>query len=531
MTRIAGRRIGTKVMLAVLVSGLVAVVTGAVAWSRMGTLDDDVDSLRSENISRLGNLVEVQGAFSDFFRALYLMEISTGEEKAEYAAAVEKAEADLDAAARGYATQPDASAEWKQLAGLFEENWPVYKAVVNSLVLGKEIPAGIDAGSTPQEQIQVLTAAEENVNKAIDGLGALDVELADAAAASAHSTATGARTLIVAVLVVGLLLALGLAHLIGRSVSRRLGAVRDVLGAVADGDLTVRAEAQGQDEVSEMSTAVNAAVAAVRDTVSTLAASAATLSDASSRASGSAEQMAAASADAAQETAVLATTADEVSHSVQTVAAGAEQMGAAIREIAQSAGDAASVASRAVTAAQHTTETVTKLGESSAEIGNVVKVITSIAEQTNLLALNATIEAARAGEAGKGFAVVANEVKDLAQETARATEDISRRVEAIQADTSGAVSAIEEISAIIAQVNDYQATIASAVEEQNATTSEMSRSIAEAANGTSQIARSVGGVAAATETTSTNVEQTREAAVGLSQLSGELQAAVSRFRI
>ena len=135
---------------------------------------------------------------------------------------------------------------------------------------------------------------------------------------------------------------------------------------------------------------------------------------------------------------------------MQTVAAGSEEMGASIREIAQNATEAARVAAQAVEVADATNATVAKLGESSAEIGNVVKVITSIAEQTNLLALNATIEAARAGEAGKGFAVVANEVKDLAQETARATEDITRRVEAIQADTGGAVEAIGEIAAIIA---------------------------------------------------------------------------------
>jgi methyl-accepting chemotaxis protein len=172
---------------------------------------------------------------------------------------------------------------------------------------------------------------------------------------------------------------------------------------------------------------------------------------------------------------------------------------------------------------------VTKLGESSREIGDVVKVITSIAEQTNLLALNATIEAARAGEAGKGFAVVANEVKELAQETAKATEDIARRVEAIQGDTEGAVAAIGRISEVIGQINDYQLTIASAVEEQTATTSEMSRSVGEAADGSGQIAANIGGVSGAADATSQALGQTRTAVDELSRMASDLRTAVSRF--
>jgi len=158
-------------------------------------------------------------------------------------------------------------------------------------------------------------------------------------------------------------------------------------------------------------------------------------------------------------------------------------------------------------------------------------VITSIAEQTNLLALNATIEAARAGEAGKGFAVVAGEVKDLARETAKATEDIARRVAAIQTDTQSAVGAIGQIANIVADINNYQMTIASAVEEQTVTTSEMSRNVAEAATGSGEIAGNITGVAASAATSSGVVTQMGGAIGELAQLSQDLRDQVARFTV
>lgn len=227
---------------------------------------------------------------------------------------------------------------------------------------------------------------------------------------------------------------------------------------------------------------------------------------------------------------IVSTAADEVSANVQTVAAGVEEMGASIREIAGNASQAASVAQEAVNVADQTNRTISKLGDSSNEIGKVIKVITSIAEQTNLLALNATIEAARAGEAGKGFAVVANEVKELAKETARATEDIGHKISAIQHDTRSAVDAINQISHVIDQINDISNTIASAVEEQTATTNEMSRNVAEAAKGSSEIAQNITSVANNAHNTTRGAVDSQRAADDLSKMAIELQQVVAHYR-
>jgi methyl-accepting chemotaxis protein len=261
-----------------------------------------------------------------------------------------------------------------------------------------------------------------------------------------------------------------------------------------------------------------------------VAESAAALASASGELTAVSQQMAANAEETAAQAGVASAAAEQVSRNVSTVAAGTEEMGVSVKEIAKSAHDAAKVATAAVKVADKTNATVAKLGESSAEIGNVIKVITSIAQQTNLLALNATIEAARAGEAGKGFAVVANEVKELAKQTAKATEDISRKIEAIQTDTKGAVEAIGQIGKIINQINDIQNTIASAVEEQTATTGEIGRNVAEAARGSREIAQNVTAVAQAARGTTEGAGDTKKSADELSRMAHDLQKLVSQFK-
>jgi methyl-accepting chemotaxis protein len=346
----------------------------------------------------------------------------------------------------------------------------------------------------------------------------------------AEAAATRARLGIIAASGAALALAALAGVLLTRSIVGPVRRCMDALASIAQGDLTASSGVTSRDEVGRLAHSMDTAMTSLRGMVETVAGSATTLSTAAAQMAATSDAITESALEASNEARHVAQAAGAVSHNVQTVATGSREMDASIREIARNATEAARVAGSAVEFAEATTEVVARLGESSAEIGNVVKMIGSVAEQTNLLALNATIEAARAGDAGKGFAVVASEVKELAQETARATQDIAAIVETIQRDTGGAVDAISHISSIITEMSSYQLTIASAVEEQTATTNEMNRSVTQAAEGSTEIAMTIEAVAQATESTTEGVAQTREAAAQLAQMSAELQAVVGRFR-
>ncbi|WP_305785661.1 methyl-accepting chemotaxis protein [Symbioplanes lichenis] len=528
MRGLANLSVNVKVLGAVGLAALVAIVVGGTGILGLKQASDAAAAISADNVASLRALAALRAA------ALQAQVDSANQALSpDQNAAVGFANsfnADLvsfDSALEEYRASGPAgdAAKIEDLA----TSWQSYASVAKDKLLALGTANNLDDWSAVRDD--EATPLVKRVNADLVALDLAERDDANANAANARSVYTSGLTLSLIVLAVGLALALTLAVLVARQIVRSLRSVQAVCDALAAGDLTRTSGLTSRDEPGRMGRSLDTAVASLRSTVTTIDQSASSLASATEQMTGTTTQIADSAQSASLQSQAVSAAADEISRSVSTVSAGGEQMGASIREISQNASEAARVAAEAVAVTASTSTTMNQLGESSAEIGNVIKVITSIAEQTNLLALNATIEAARAGEMGKGFAVVASEVKDLAQETARATEDISRRIEAIQADTTGAVTAIDEISQVIARISDFQTTIASAVEEQTATTAEMNRSVAEAAQGTNEISQNIVGVAESAAQTSRGIQETQQATAELARMSTQLSGLVAAFRL
>ncbi|MFF5081529.1 methyl-accepting chemotaxis protein [Actinoplanes sp. NPDC000266] len=516
-----------KIVIASAVGVVVAAVVGFLALLALSDAADsaaEIHEVNVQNVAEVGALEAALGvARVDLANQLISRDTTT---TSKYTAKFQEDVEIFEAALADY-KEGSPAATAAEIAAL-EAFWATYVELATT----KQLVAGARKDYTSWQTVRdtEITPLLADLTQGIDDLGAAEQAEAAASAAHARDSHDQNRVETLLLIVVGGAAALGLGIVIARGIVRSLNRVRAVCEGLAAGDLTRTTGLLSADEPGRMGRALDEALLKLRGTVSTIDSSATQLAGASEEMNGVAQQIASSAEETSVQAQAVSTAAELISRSVDSVSAGGEQMGAAIREISQNAAEAAQVANEAVGLAATTSGRMNQLGESSSEIGDVIKVITSIAEQTNLLALNATIEAARAGEMGKGFAVVASEVKDLAQETARATDDISRRVEAIQTDADGAVTAIEEITRVIARISDFQTTIASAVEEQTATTAEMNRSVGEAATGSNEIAQNITGVAEAARLTTEGVQQSQQATNELARMSAELTSLVSTFR-
>jgi methyl-accepting chemotaxis protein len=381
-------------------------------------------------------------------------------------------------------------------------------------------------------QVTVANLQPSNdIMPALQELGTLADQQSTASIIRVHAAQQQARTFtLVLAAVVGVLL-LGVGVAFRRQVLRPIDAVRRRTVAISStgGDLTQRLGVTTRDELGEVARAVDATLDTMQDFVRRVGGSAGELATRSGQllsANAGIVESARQTNDQARE---VADTAEAVSGSVTAVAAATEQLSSSIREISASAATASAVASEAAESADQAGATVEQLAGSAGRIAQVLSLITAVSEQTNLLALNATIEAARAGDAGKGFAVVATEVKDLAQQSARAADDIAGRVDGLQEVTHETSQAILRIGSTVSSINDHQATIASAVEQQAATTSEIAATISSAADDTQRIRAAIQDVTGAASTTAAHADESQEAAQDLARLARELSDLVSGY--
>ncbi|MGQ7351162.1 methyl-accepting chemotaxis protein [Quadrisphaera oryzae] len=525
--RLADLKISRKLTLGFTVICLLLVLTSGIGILRLGQAQANLRTLAGSGLASVDAAEKTKTAFTqarfDLANAA-LTPDAAGTDKA--LAALDADQQALDQQWAEYQASAPASTPAQQQA--YTAALAQWRAAATQLI---PLAKANDLTGFVALRATTATPAAATAAAALDEI--VKAEHAEAAAmvASGEAAYRAALLLLIGCTVAAVVLAVVVGVVVSRSVTRPLSKVVEVMTEVAAGRLDRRVGLSTKDEVGQLGAVVDASVESLATAMRGIAEETRTLASASSSLSSVATQISASAEEAATQTQVVAAASEEVTVSISTVAAAGEEMTAAIAQIASATADASAMATSAVSAAGAAGTAIDRLGTSSREIGDVVKLITSIAEQTNLLALNATIEAARAGEAGKGFAVVAGEVKELAQQTARATEEIVGKVAATQGDASAAASAVTQIGEVIARIDEVQATIAAAVEEQSATTAEMVRNVTEISSGSAQISQNVSDIARGTDTNREGAGHTATTAQSLAASASRLQELTGRFTV
>ncbi|MFC5354559.1 methyl-accepting chemotaxis protein [Azospirillum himalayense] len=528
---------------------------GALGINRLSVVNDRSTEIASFWMPRVVQVNVVNDAVSNF-RILQSTHIlsATETEMTAVEKRMDEMEASIANARRTYEATLR-TAEGRGLFAQFEQQWAQY------LTLHRQITALSRRNENAAANALFRDAADKGFQEVGRTLNVMiDHNNRGAAKASGDADAVYAQssTMLIVALVIGIAVCLGGALMMIRGVSSPVGAMTEAMRRLASGDKTTAIPfANRGDEIGAMATAVqvfkDGLIEADRLAAEQAAEQAAKLrrteaverliasfeeqvadalrnvAAAATELDTTAQSMAATARQTNDQAANAAAAAEQTSANVQTVASAAEEMSSSIGEIGSQVTRSTGIAGQAVQEAGRTTDSVRGLADAAHRIGAVVQLITNIAGQTNLLALNATIEAARAGETGKGFAVVASEVKQLANQTARATDEIASQIQAIQEATAGSVGAIEGIGRTIAAINEISTSIAAAIEEQSAATNEISRNVQQAAIGTREVSSNIAQVTEAAGTTGAAAHQVLGAAGGLASQAENLRRDVESF--